>query len=52
MKWPVPQTITEVGSFLEFAKYYCQILKGNMKVVSPMYGLISGDNANQKNKTI
>ena len=35
-KWPVPCTVIEVRSFLGFANYYCQFLKGNALVAQPL----------------
>ena len=38
----------EVRSFLGFANYYHQFLKGYTSVAHPLYELVSGDNASKK----
>ena len=42
----------DVHGFLGFPNYYHHFIKGYPKVVQPLYALISGDNASQKNKPI
>ena len=40
-KWPVPHTVMEVRSFLGFANYYHQFLKGYASVAQLLYDLAS-----------
>ena len=47
-KWPVPQTVTEVRSFLGFTNYYRKFIPQYAQVAKPLNQLVSGDNANKK----
>ena len=48
--WPVPMNVTEVQSFLGFSNYYYHFIKGYTEVASPLYALISDENAAHKSK--
>ena len=51
-KWTVLCTIIDVCKFLSFANYYRRFMKGYTKIISPLYTLISGDNACKKGKLV
>ena len=46
--WTVPQTVTDVRSFLGFTNYYRRFIRGYAKVAKPLNTLVSGNNANRK----
>ena len=51
-QWPTPATVTHVRSFLGFVNYYRRFIKDFAKLAKPLYCLISGDNAQRKNKPV
>ena len=50
--WPVPETVTNVQSFLGFTNYYQKFMEGYSKMAQPLNELISGENASQKNRPV
>ena len=50
--WTVPQTVTDVRSFLGFTNYYRRFIRGYAKVAKPLNTLVSGHNANHKKASI
>ena len=51
-KWPIPTNVTEVRSFLGFTNYYQKFIKKYVHVAKPLYKLILGENASQKQNSI
>ena len=52
-KWPQPQTITQMRSFLGFCNYYWKFIHNYAQVAKPLDKLISGEQAkNKKNKIV
>ena len=51
-KWPVPQTITEVRSFLRLANYYHQFQKGYASDAHPLYELLPQENVSKKSRLV
>ena len=50
--WTVPNTYTEVSSFLGFTNHYPHFIYKYVQVAQPLYKLISGDNASKKNRVM
>ena len=48
IKWPQPQTVTQMRSFLGFCNYYCKFIHRYAQIAKPQYKLISGDQAKMK----
>ena len=48
----MPTNVTEVRSFLWFTNYYCRFVKRYPQVAKPLYKLISGENASNKQNSI
>ena len=48
LKWPQPQNITQVRSFLGFCNYYRKFIRGYAQVAKPLYQLLMGENAKKK----
>ena len=48
VKWPQPQTVTQMRSFLGFCNYYLKFIHCNAQIAKPLYKLISGDQAKTK----
>ena len=48
IKWPQPQTVTQMHSFLGFCNYYCKFIHRYAQITKPLYKLISGDQAKTK----
>ena len=51
-EWVVPETVTDIRSFLGFTNYYRRFIKDYAKVAKPLNMLISGENASKKRKPI
>ena len=51
-RWPVSHIIMEVSTFLGFANYYCQFLKGYALVTHPLYELVLEGNVSKKNRPV
>ena len=51
-RWPVPHTVMEVRSFLGFANYCHQFLKGYALVAQSLHALVSGENVSKKNRQV
>ena len=50
--WTIPETVTDVRSFLGFTNYYRKFIRGYAKVAKPLNTLVSGNNANCKKAPI
>ena len=50
--WTIPETVTDVQSFLGFTNYYRRFIKDYTKVARPLNVLVSGENASKKKKLI
>ena len=48
VKWPQPQTVTQMHSFLGFCNYYCKFIHRYTQIAKPLYRLISGDQTKRK----
>ena len=48
VKWPQPQTVTQMRSFLGFCHYYRKFIHRYAQIAKPLYRLISGDQAKTK----
>ena len=48
VKWPQPQTVTQMHSFLGFCNYYCKFIHHYTQIAKPLYKLISGNQAKTK----
>ena len=48
VKWPQPQTVTQMHSFLGFCNYYRKFIHCYAQIAKPLYRLISGDQAKTK----
>ena len=48
VKWPQPQTVTQMRSFLGFCNYYHKFIHCYAQIAKPLYRLISGDQAKTK----
>ena len=48
IKWPQPQTVTQMHSFLGFCNYYCKFIHCYAQIAKPLYKLISGNQAKTK----
>ena len=51
-KWPVPETVTEVRSFLGFTNYYRKFIFGYAQLAKPLNLLISGENSSKKRSKV
>ena len=51
-KWPVPQTVHDVRSFLGFTNYYRKFIYKYAQKARPLNTLISGENAKKKYKRV
>ena len=51
-KWPQPQTVTEVCSFLRFTNYYRKFIHKYAQTAKPLSTLVSSDNAKSKKKLV
>ena len=47
-KWTIPETVTDIRSFLGFTNHYQRFIRGYAIVAKPLNALVSGDNANRK----
>ena len=47
-KWPIPTNMTEMRSFLVFTNFYQQFIRKYAQLATPLYKLISGENASRK----
>ena len=45
LKWPRPQTMTQVHSFLGFCNYYQKFIHKFAQIARPLHKLCSGENA-------
>ena len=50
--WPVPETVTDVRSFLGFTNQYRKFIPKYAHVARPLNELISGDNSKKKKKKV
>ena len=50
--WPIPDTVTDVKSFLGVFNYYRRFIPEYAQIAKFLNVLISGDNASKKNKKI
>ena len=48
VKWPQPQTITQMCSFLGFCNYYCKFIHRYAQIAKPLHKFISGGQAKTK----
>ena len=48
IKWPQPQTVTQMHSFLGFCNYYHKFIHCYAQIAKPLYKLISGNQAKTK----
>ena len=48
LDWPVPNTVYDMRSFLDFTNYYRKFMFWYSQIVKPLNGLISGENAKKK----
>ena len=48
VKWPQPQTVTQMHSFLGFCNYYRKFIHRYAQIAKPLCKLISGDQAKTK----
>ena len=48
VKWPQPQTVMQMCSFLGFYNYYRKFIHHYAQIAKPLYTLISGDQAKTK----
>ena len=51
-KWPRPNIVTDVRSFLGFTNYYRKFMHQYAQISKPLNDLTSGENAKRKNKTV
>ena len=51
-EWPVPETGTDVKSFLGFTNYYRKFVHKYAHIAKPLHELTSGENANRKKKVV
>ena len=51
-KWPKPNTVTDVRSFLGFTNYYRKFMFRYAQIAKPLNELTSGENASKKNKDV
>ena len=51
-EWPVPETVTDVKSFLGFTNYYRKFVHKYAQIAKPLHELTSGENANKKKKVV
>ena len=42
-KWPVPQNVTEIKTFLGLCSYFCRFVKNFSKIAAPLYQLTQKD---------
>ena len=50
--WPVPNTVTEVQSFLGFTNYYCKLIPKCAHIAQLINQLVSAENTNKKNTLV
>ena len=50
--WPVPETVTDVRSFLVFTNHYRHFIEGYAKIAKSLNQLVSGENASHKKKKV
>ena len=50
--WPVPETVTDVQSFLGFTNHYRCFIEGYAKIAKSLNQLISRENASHKKKKV
>ena len=48
INWPVPDTVTQLCSFLSFCNYYWKFIRDYVKISHILYKQISGDNTKKK----
>ena len=48
----LPETVTDVKSFLGFTNYYCKFMHKYAHIAKPLHELTSGENANKKKKVV
>ena len=51
-KLPVPRTVTEVQSFLDFSNYYWIFIPNYAHIAKPINQLVSGENASKKRSLV
>ena len=52
VKWPIPETVHDVRSFLGFTNYYQKFVYKYAQKAKPLNKLISGDNAKKKHRKV
>ena len=52
LKWPRPQTVTQVQSFLGFCNYYQKFIHKFTQITRPLHKLCSGENASKKKSMV
>ena len=52
VKWPVPETVHDVRSFLGFTNYYRKFVYKYAQKTKPLNKLISGENAKKKHRKV
>ena len=50
--WPIPETVTDVRSFLGFTNHYRHFIEGYAKIAKSLNQLISRENASHKKKNV
>ena len=51
-KWPVPETVHDVRSFLRFTNYYQKFVYKYAQKAKPLNKLISGEHAKKKHRKV
>ena len=52
LKWPMPQTVTQVRSFLGFCNYYRKFIHRFAQIAKPLHKLCSGENSAKKKSMV
>ena len=50
--WPIPETVTDVQSFLGFTNHYRSLIEGYAKIAKSLNQLVSGENTSHKKKKV